>query len=98
MPKYVCEFATVKEAGTSLKNEAGEMTSATGTFESGISSDLSTWTGEAKTAFDSSLSNVVSTTKETAAFAEKLGTHIEEAATKIEDLDNEIAGSINISY
>lgn len=98
MPKYVCEFATVKEAGTNLKNEASEMTSATGTFESGISSDLSTWTGDAKTAFDSSLSTVVSNTKETASFAEKLGTHIEEAATKIEELDNELAREINISY
>ena len=98
MSKYVCDFEAVKAVGESLKNESTDMTTSTKTFDSNITSDLSSWTGEAKDTFTTSLKEIVSMTNETSSFAEKVGTHIVDAAAKIEAVEQELVGSIKIEY
>lgn len=91
MPKYVCDFDKVKEVGTKLTTVATEMTSSIDSFKSKISSDLSSWTGDAKTEFDGIVEVEVTSSKANATEVEKVGNHIKEAATKIEALEEELA-------
>ena len=88
----------VKAVGESLKTQSSDMSTSTKTFDTNIASDLSSWTGEAKDAFNESLKAIVSTTNETSAFAEKVGTHIVDAVAKIQDVETELEGSIKIEY
>ena len=51
MPKFVCDFDTVKTAGKNLSTTAGEMKESLTGYESNIEGDLKDWNSPAKNSF-----------------------------------------------
>ena len=51
MAKYVCDFDQVIAAGDKLCSTATEMMTAVSNYSSKITSDLSSWDGNAKSTF-----------------------------------------------
>jgi len=91
MAKYVCDYGAVVSAGQSLIQAASELTSATNNYSSKITSDLSTWSGEAKSAFMSQCESQVAATLQKAQTISEFGEFIVKAAQSIQELDDQLA-------
>ena len=72
MAKYVCDFEEVYNTGVKLCQAAVDMATSLNTYSSSINSDLSTWKGNAKSAFDSTNKTQISTTREDARYINSL--------------------------
>ena len=91
MPKFVCDFATVKSAGKSIATSASDIRTSISTYSSKIEENLAGWDSTTKTSFVSVNEEEVTKANGMSDYAEKLGQFIEEAATKIEELEEELA-------
>lgn len=96
MPKFVCDFDTVKTAGSNLCKTAGEMKTSLDGYASNIDGDLSDWSSPAKTSFTTVNKTQVTTSQADAEFANKLGEFIQKAAESIQALDEGMASQIKI--
>ena len=92
MAKYVCDFAEVYSAGEKLCTAASDMKSAVGTYSSTIASDLSTWTGTAKTSFESTNKTQVESATKDCEYVNALGEFVKKASQSIQSLEEELAG------
>lgn len=91
MAKYVCDFDQVKANGENLCQAGTVLSSAINNYSSGINRSLSTWSGDAATAFNESNSKQVETSLANAEYIHSLGEFVKEAAQSIENLENELA-------
>lgn len=95
MAKFVCDFGQVTAAGEKLVQAASELTTATSTYSSNITSDLQGWSGEAKNSFTTTCTAQTTAATEKAKYMGEFGEFIKSAAAKIQALDDELA-SISI--
>ena len=95
MAKYVCDTDQVIATGKKLSDTANKMESSISKYSSNVTSDLDTWDGEAKSAFEAQCQAQVKIAKNNAKEAKKLGEFIESSARSIESLENQLA-SMNI--
>ena len=95
MAKYVCEYDTVIQAGEKLCTMATELETSVTNYSSKISSDLSGWTGSAKSTFTTTCDEQVAKAKANAQEAKAVGEFIKKAAQSIQQLDEQLA-SISI--
>lgn len=93
MAKYVCDFGEVNRIGTELCSLAEELKGNISSFDSQITSDLSTWNGDAKSSFQGQCSGQVENAISQAEYANELGEFIKNAASSIEQLESELASS-----
>lgn len=91
MAKFVCDFAQVMSAGDKLVEAANTLTSATTTYSSSIESDLSGWTGDAKTTFISQSKSQVEAATQKAKELNDFGEFVKGSAQKIQELDETLA-------
>ncbi len=91
MAKYVCDFEQVYSTGEKLCQSAVEMAEALNTYSSTVKSDLSTWSGNAKSAFDNTNNTQVNTSKEDASYVNALGEFVKSSSKSIESLEEELA-------
>ena len=91
MAKYVCDFGTVTSMGQKLCSSATEVSNAVNNYNSTIESDLSSWSGEAKSSFEETNEAQVAKTKKDVSQMNQLGEYIQKASKAIETLENELA-------
>lgn len=91
MPKYVCDFAQVSSAGDKLIQAASDLSTSTTTYASTIDSDLSGWSGSAKTSFTTQCKGQTDIACEKATHMNEFGEFVKEAAQKIQELDESLA-------
>lgn len=91
MSKYVCDFSQVSAVGDKLIESAESMIISTNQYSSNISSDLSGWNGQAKSAFTTQCSSLVDTTTQKAEYIRSFGEFIKSASQSIEQLDEELS-------
>ena len=91
MAKFVCDYAQVTAAGEKLVQAASDLTSATTTYSSNIESDLSGWTGSAKSSFETQCKAQITTATEKAKYMNEFGEFIKTASQKIQELDDSLA-------
>jgi uncharacterized protein YukE len=91
MAKYVCDFEEVFNTGDKLCQSAIDMALALNTYSSNINSDLSTWKGNAKSAFDSTNKTQISTSKADARYINSLGNFVKSSSKSIQSLEEELA-------
>ena len=91
MAKYVCDFAQVKEAGEKLCKVANDLSSAVNTYSSTVESSLSSWAGDAESAFSNSNAIQVSEAISNAQYINELGEFVKCAAESIESLEEQLA-------
>lgn len=91
MAKFVCDYAQVTAAGEKLIAAASDLSSATSTYSTNISSDLSGWTGTAKDSFSTQCTTQTTTASEKAKYMNEFGEFIKSASQKIQQLDDELA-------
>ena len=87
MAKYVCDFAAVSAIGQQLIDSSTEMNGATKTYSSTIDSDLSQWTGTAKTSYKSTSDGQIQVAQANSQEMEALGTFIKQASEAIEKME-----------
>lgn len=92
MAKYVCDFDEVYAAGEKLCQAASDMGRAINTYSTSVGSDLSSWTGTAKQAFESTNATQVSTATTDSQYINALGEFIKKSAQSIKSLEDELAG------
>jgi len=92
MAKFVCDFDTVASIGQQLIDSSSEMNGATKTYSSTIDSDLSQWTGTAKTSYKSTSDGQIQVAQANSQEMESLGTFIKEASKAIQALEEQLAG------
>ena len=92
MAKYVCDFDQVASIGEKVSQAASDIKSAVSSYSSNINNDLSSWSGVAKSSFDSTNSSQVSTATSDSAYINALGEFIKTAAKEIKKLEDELAG------
>ena len=95
MAKYVCDYEQVTAAGEKLVQAANEMLASTNSYSTSIASDLSGWTGNAKTSFDTLNQEQVANVTAKAAYISEFGEFIKSASQKIQELDDTLA-TLNI--
>ena len=93
--KYVCDFSQVTSIGDQVCQSASDMASALNTYSSSISSDLSSWSGSAKSSFESSNNTHLQKSIAVANYVNSLGEFIKDASKCIETLEGELA-ALNI--
>ncbi len=91
MAKYVCDFDEVYNTGVKLCQAAVDMANSLNTYSSSINSDLSTWSGNAKSAFDGTNKTQISTTKDDASYINSLGDFVKSSSKSIQSLEEELA-------
>ena len=91
MPKYVCDVDAVTNIGNEVIAAAGELDTSIGNYNSKITSDLSTWEGNAKTSFNTANATQVETAQADSQYIKELGTFIVDAAKKIDDVEQQLA-------
>lgn len=96
MPKYVCDFETVKQIGSDLVKAADSINTSVTNYATNIEGNLSDWTSSAKNSFVSVNSVQVATTTSNVEYTTKLGEFIQLAAESIEKVDEGLASSIKI--
>ena len=88
MPKYVCDFDTVRDAATKIQEAAAEMQSEIENYSKTIEQSLSGWDSiVAKVAFIIVNQRKVEAALMASAYANQLGLYIEDAANSIEALE-----------
>ena len=93
MPKYVCDTDQVYSLGNKLTQVANDMNTQISSYSSRIESDLSGWSGRAKTTFLSSNEQQVNTAKEDIAYLTELGEFIMDSAQQIQSLEEQLANT-----
>ena len=91
MPKFVCDYGQVTSAGEKLIEAGNSLKTATTSYSSKITSDLSGWTGDAKNSF---MTSCTAQTEAAVAKAEKIssfGEFVKGGAQKIQELDDQLA-------
>lgn len=91
MAKYVCDFDVVTSVGTKMGEISSSITSSINTYSSSIGNDLSTWTGNAKSSFETTNNKQIETSKEVAKFVNEKGEFILKVAKSIEALESELS-------
>ena len=91
MAKYVCDFDQVIAAGDKLCSAASEMTTAVSNYATKVTSDLSSWTGSAKTTFTSQCEGQVQIATANAQKMNAVGESIKKAAMSIQELETQLA-------
>ena len=91
MAKFVCDTAVVKEAGKKIATSAGDVRTSISNYSSKIEGELSGWDSSSKTSFIDVNEKQVTESNNMSDYAEQLGKFVEEAATKIEELEEELA-------
>lgn len=91
MAKYVCDFEEVYNTGEKLCKAAVDMALSLNTYSSSIDSDLSTWNGNAKTAFDSTNKSQIKTSRDDARYINSLGEFVKSSSKSIQSLEEELA-------
>ena len=91
MPKYVCDFETVKDNGNKMLDIAKSISSSINTYSQTIDKDLSSWEGVAKNSFDKTNTNQIEAGKKTANYVNEKGEFILKVANSIEQLETELA-------
>ena len=91
MAKYVCDFEEVYSTGEKLCSAAVDMATAINTYSSTVKNDLSTWSGNAKSSFDTTNQAQVSTSKDDASYINALGEFVKASSKSIQSLEEELA-------
>lgn len=92
MAKYVCDFTQVYEAGNKLIDAAAQIQSATSSYSSTIDGSLSGWDGQSKNSFSRQSSTQTGTAIAKAEVLDEFGEFIVNAARKIQELEESLAG------
>lgn len=92
MPKYVCDFDTVRNVADKLIETASKLESDSANYYSNMNSSLSGWSSSSKNNFVMQCDNKSKEAIEHAHDACELGEHIKNAVGKIEELESELAG------
>ena len=96
MPKYVCDFDEVRNIADNLLKSAEGYKDDLDTYSKSIESDLKDWDSPAKGSFTTVNTSQVVTSTADAEYATKLSEYIKLAADKIEELEKDIASSLDI--
>lgn len=96
MAKYVCDFAAVKKAGQNIATAGENMTSSVTTYSSAIEANTAGWDSITKDSYVAVNETEVANMNAAATSVSEFGKFIEDAAKKIEELDNSLASSIQI--
>lgn len=91
MAKYVCDFDQVISAADKLCSTASEMTLAVSNYANKVSSDLSSWTGNAKGSFTTQCEGQVQIATANAKKMNDIGESIKKAAMSIQELETQLA-------
>ena len=91
MPKYVCDFEQVYSIGESLCNVSNDIHSSVTSYSSNISSDLSSWDGDAKNSFVSTNDSHIENVEKDLKYINEFGEFIKNASKDIEALETELA-------
>lgn len=91
MAKYVCDFDQVREVANKLIESANTLRDETTSYSSKIEEDLAGWTGDAKDAFVTSKNEILTNTNVNVDDITILGEFINEAVSKIEDLETQLS-------
>ena len=91
MAKYVCDFQTVTSLGDKLCSISADTTREIDSYNSQISSCLSSWSGNAKNSFEKANKSQVDSTKNEIKKLNELGEFIKKSAKSIQSLDDELA-------
>ncbi len=91
MEKYVCDFDVVNEKAKKLCSIATDISTSADNYSTKIDSDLSGWTGGAKTKFEATNSDQVAITKTHSYNAEDLGEFILKVSESIEKIEQDLA-------
>ena len=90
MPKYVCDFDTVRTIGKNLAETAEEIKDFLTDYATKITSDTAGWKSDAKTSFEGVNQAYTTTANGDAAYAAQIGGFIQYAADQIEEKDSSI--------
>ena len=91
MAKFVCDFDQVISAGDKLCSTASEMANAVSNYSTKVTSDLSSWTGSAKTSFTTQCDGQVQIATANAQKMNAIGESIKQAAMAIQELETQLA-------
>ena len=91
MAKFVCDFDQVIAAGDKLCSTASEMTTAVSNYATKVTSDLSSWTGSAKSSFTTQCDGQVQLATANAQKMNAVGESIKKAAMAIQELETQLA-------
>ena len=91
MAKYVCDYDMVDTIANNVKNLANNMKDTAANYEATITSDLATWSGEAKENFMASNQEQVIVINKNLDSAIEMAEFIIKAAQAIEQTDAELA-------
>ena len=91
MAKLVCDFSQVTAIGEKLCTTASDISSSIDDYANQMDSDLTSWTGSAKNAFQTTSNGQVKIVKADAEYVNNLGGFIKQAAQNIETLEEELA-------
>ena len=92
MAKYVCDFEQVSSIGNKVCDAASDMLSSLTTYSSSIESNLSSWSGDAKSSFSTTNSSLVSQTNADFEYINSLGEFIKASSEAIQSVEEELAG------
>lgn len=96
MAKYVCDFNAVKQAGKNIATAGENMTSSVTTYTSTIEANTSGWDSITKDSYVTVNEAEIENMNNLATSVSEFGKFIEDAATQIEELENDLASSIQI--
>ena len=91
MAKYVCDFAQVTATGEKLCQSAADVLSSVNTYAARIDGDLSSWSGSAKSSFESTNSSQIETARSDAEYINALGEFVKQASSSIQKVEEELA-------
>ena len=91
MAKFVCDFDTVNQEANNLCNSGKELTTATSSYDTKITSDLSGWNSSASTVFSGVNKGQVAEANAISEYANSLGEFILKASKAIEQAETELS-------
>ena len=91
MAKYVCDFDQVYSIGEKVSQLATDMSTSINNYSSKIDTDLSSWNGKAKTAFQQTSAEQVKVANDDITYVNELGEFIKQASRKIQELEEQLA-------
>jgi uncharacterized protein YukE len=91
MAKYVCDFDQVYSIGEKVVSTVTELESSLNTYSSSIDSNLTGWTGDAKSSFSTTNAEQVKTSTADLSFAKELGEFIKSSSKQIQQLEEQLA-------
>lgn len=91
MPKYVCDFDAVRSVANKLIDTSSKLESDSSNYYQNMNSSLSGWDGSSKSNFVSQCDNKADEAIINAQEANKLGEHIKNTVSKIEQMEAELA-------